>query len=346
MLSRRAIAIVGASGYTGEALIQLLASHPGAEITAVTSRQSAGCPVAPPSSPASTLIFEDLGPQEVGDRAEVIFLALPHGVSAEFAAPLIHAGKVVIDLSADFRLKAPPVYEATYGKAHAADALLNQAVYALPELNRAQFAGCRLFACPGCYPTTILLPLVPLIRERLIELEGIVINSLSGVSGAGKKPDLMYSFCEREGNLKAYGWPRHRHCAEVEQELSLAAGSEVRMTFTPHLVPMTRGMLSTLSVLPKNPHDAEALRDCLQRAYKEEPFVHVCAEPFEPETKHVCGGNHCLMAIHQDPVSGRCQIISSIDNLIKGAGGQAVQVFNLISGWAETTGLHAGWRDT
>jgi len=260
-------------------------------------------------------------------------------VAAEFAIPLLKAGKRVIDLSADFRLRDAKVYREFYHSDHPAPEYLEKAVYALPELHRSEFADYELFACPGCYPTSINLPLAPLLKAGLVKSDGIVVNSLSGVSGAGKKADLVYSFCERDNNVTAYGWPKHRHLSEIEQELSACAGHPVVLTFTPHLLPMVRGMWSTISAPLQDGVTEQQARELLLETYANETFVVVLGADETPEVKHVVGTNRCEMAVKVDERAGRLQLVSAIDNLVKGASGQAVQVFNAISGLPETTGL-------
>ena len=336
------VGVVGASGYTGEELLRILSRHPAVQVTAVTSRQLAGQDVKRISGVGAGLhglTFENLSPAEVAERADVFFLALPHGVAAEYALPLLEAGRKVIDLSADFRLRDPAVYQEFYHAAHPAPEYLAKAVYALPELHRAEFENFNLFACPGCYPTSINLPLAPLLKAGLIGVEGIVVNSLSGVSGAGKKADLMYSFCERDNNATAYGWPKHRHLSEIEQELSAQAGETLTLTFTPHLLPVVRGMLSTISAPLKSDVTEEQARALLQSTYADEPFIEILAADETPEIKQVVGTNRCAIAVRADMRTGRLQLVSAIDNLVKGASGQAVQVLNAISGLDETTGL-------
>ena len=336
------VGVVGASGYTGEELLRILSRHPAVKVTVITSRQLAGQDVKKISGVGTGLhglTFENLSPTEVAPRADIFFLALPHGVAAEYALPLLEAGKQVIDLSADFRLRQPAVYHEFYGKEHPAPDTLAQAVYALPELHREEFSQFDLFACPGCYPTSILLPLTPLIQAGLIESEGIVINSLSGVSGAGKKADLLYSFCERDSNVTAYGWPKHRHLSEMEQELSSRAGKPVVLTFTPHLLPVVRGMLSTISAPLKEGVTEEQARELLQKTYHDEAFVEVLPGDETPEIKQVVGTNRCVIGVKVDSRAGRLQVVSVIDNLVKGASGQAVQVLNAVSGLDETCGL-------
>src|SRR5437588_8158004 len=251
------IAIVGASGYSGEELVRLLLSHPEADLVALTSRQYAGQPLAQifpkfAHHPcAITLRFSEPNPELLAKQAQLVFLALPHGVAAEFAVPLLKLGCQVIDLSADFRVKNPAVYKDFYAHDHPAPDLLPQAVYGLPELYRAEIKKASLIASPGCYPTSILLPVIPLLRAGLIKSTGIIADSLSGVSGAGRKVEADYLFVECNESVRPYGIPKHRHLSEIEQELSVAASAPVTVQFTPHLIPVNRGILSTLYLAPE-----------------------------------------------------------------------------------------------
>src|SRR3954471_587887 len=252
------VGIIGASGYSGEELVRLMLVHPHAQLIAVTSRQYAGQTVAqvfPKFSQyalAKTLHFSDPNAEVMAKQCDVVFLALPHGVAAEFAVPLINAGTRVIDLSADFRLKSAETYKEFYAHDHPAPELLEKAVYGLPEIYRAQIKDALLIASPGCYPTSIILPLVPLLRAKLIKPESIIADSLSGVSGAGRKAELDYLFVECHESVRPYSVPKHRHLSEIEQELSLAAGEPVKVQFTPHLIPINRGILTTLYLSPIN----------------------------------------------------------------------------------------------
>jgi N-acetyl-gamma-glutamyl-phosphate reductase len=335
------VAIVGASGYTGGELVRLLLRHPHAELAAVTSRQYAGEPVvevyprAGLSENAKALRFTDPAPEKIADLAEVVFLALPHGVAMEFARPLLQAGARVIDLSADFRIKNAATYREFYAQEHAAPDLLSDAVYGLPEIYRDKIAGARLVACPGCYPTSILLPLIPLLPGKLIEPGNIIANSLSGVSGAGRKAEVDYLFVECNESMRPYGVPKHRHLAEIEQELSIAAGGAVTIQFTPHLLPVNRGILTTLYLTPTGSGIADAFHD----AYATAPFVRLLGETALPDTKNVVGTNVIEIAWRSDPRTGRLIVMSAEDNLVKGASGQAVQCFNLMCGYEETAGL-------
>jgi len=347
------VAIVGASGYSGEELVRLLLSHPAAHLTAVTSRQQAGQTVARvfprfASHPlARTLRFSEPNTELLARQAQVVFLALPHGVAAEFAVPLLQAGCQVIDLSADFRLRRAEVYREFYGHEHPAPDLLARAVYGLPEVYRDAIRGAALIASPGCYPTSILLPTIPLLRAGLVRPTGIVANSLSGVSGAGRKAELDYLFVECNESMRPYGVPKHRHLSEIEQELSLAAGGPVVIQFIPHLIPVNRGILTTLCLEPATPVEGsenaaifgEQVSACYRAAYDSEPFVRLLEGKALPDTKNVVGTNVLELAWRMDPRTGRLLVMSAEDNIVKGASGQAVQAFNILCGLPEITGL-------
>jgi len=347
------VAIVGASGYSGEELVRLLLHHPRVKLAAVTSRQYAGQTVAQifpkfASHPTSRFLrFSEPNPELLVRAAHIVFLALPHGVAAEFAIPLLAAGCTVIDLSADFRLRSAATYAEFYNHEHPAPQLLAEAVYGLPEVYRNQIRGASLIASPGCYPTSILLPTLPLVRGGLIKPTGIIADSLSGVSGAGRKAEVDYLFCECNESLRAYGVPKHRHLSEIEEQLSLAAGQPVILQFTPHLVPVNRGIHTTLYFAPAqpfhNPTEAADLADriaaCYRDAYANEPFVRVLEGKALPDTKNVVGTNLVEIAWRLDPRTGRLLVFSAVDNIVKGASGQAVQSLNVLCDFPETTGL-------
>ena len=347
------VAIVGASGFSGEELISRLLQHPHAKLVAVTSRQYAGQTLAQvfpnfASNPvADTLQFVEPNTASLAEAAEVVFLALPHGVAAEFAKPLIDAKIKVIDLSADFRLDDAKVYEEFYGSPHPVPSLLEKSVYGMPELYREAIRNSHLIASPGCYPTSILLPTVPLLRAGLVKPTGIIADSLSGVSGAGRKASVQFLFSECNESLRPYNIPKHRHLSEIEQELSKVAGNKVTIQFTPHLVPVTRGILSTLYLAPTEKFETEdeeaalgkKIYDCFTAAYADEPFIRLLPEGTLPDTKHVTQTNYLDLAWRLDRRTGRLIVMSAIDNLVKGASGQAVQNFNIICGFNETTGL-------
>jgi len=347
------VAIIGASGYSGEELVRLLLNHPHVELTAVTSRQSAGQTVAQvfpkfASHPKSrTLRFTEPNAGLLAKQAEIVFLALPHGVAAEFAVPLTQAGCTVIDLSADFRLKSAEVYKEFYAHDHPAPELLKKSVYGLPEIYRKQIKGALLIASPGCYPTSILLPALPLLRGKLINPNSIIADSLSGVSGAGRKAEADFLFCECNESVRPYGVPKHRHLSEIEEQLSLAAGTKVIIQFTPHLIPINRGILTTLYLAPTE-HFADAtttavfgekIAACYQSAYATEPFIRLLEGKALPDTKNVVGTNVVEIAWCLDPRTGRLIVMSAEDNIVKGASGQAVQSMNIMCGFPETAGL-------
>ncbi|MEI6034275.1 MAG: N-acetyl-gamma-glutamyl-phosphate reductase [Verrucomicrobiae bacterium] len=336
------VAIVGANGYSGEELCAILARHPSAEVVAVTSRQHAGkrlgdvLPRLSGRTALSSLTFFSPSPDALlATGAEFFFLALPHGLAAEFAAPLCGAGRRVVDLSADFRLRDAEVYKEFYGEAHGAEHLLKSAVYGLPELHRDEIRMASLVASAGCYPTSILLPLVPLLKRGLIAPGDILVSSASGVSGAGRKAELLYGECNE--SLRAYGIPKHRHLSEIEQELALAAGGKVAITFVPHLAPMTRGIHSTIFARLADRTSPEEILPALVAAYADEPFVRV--RQALPDTKNVSGTNFCDISARYDERTRRVILLSAEDNLVKGAAGQAVQNFNLMAGLDEVEGL-------
>ena len=338
------VAIVGANGYSGEELCVILARHPSVSVVAVTSRQHAGKPageVLPRLSGVgefSKLVFSEPAMDSLlRSGAEFFFLALPHGLAAEYAVPLWEAGKRVIDLSADFRLRDAEVYREFYGEQHPAAKLLPEAVYGLPELHRDAIRTAKLVGSAGCYPTSILLPLVPLLKAGLIDSGDIIVASASGVSGAGRKPETALLFGECNESLRAYGLPKHRHLSEIEQELALAASQQVTITFTPHLAPMTRGIHTTIFTRLAAGASAEAILPELEACYANEPFVRVLKNL--PDTKNVTGTNFCDISARFDARTGRLILLSAEDNLVKGAAGQAVQNFNLMAGLDETAGL-------
>jgi N-acetyl-gamma-glutamyl-phosphate reductase len=344
-MKSKKIAIVGASGYSGEVLVQLLLNHPHAELAAVTSRQNAGQTLAQvfpkfASHPKSRMLrFVDPNVELLAKQADVVFLALPHGVAAEYAVPLLNAGVSVIDLSADFRLKSAEIYKEFYGHDHPAPALLKKSVYGLPEIYRDQIKKSLLIASPGCYPTSILLPLIPLLQAGLIKPDAIIADSLSGVSGAGRKAELDYLFVECNESVRPYGVPKHRHLSEIEEQLSFAAGTKVTIQFTPHLIPINRGILTTLYLEPLKKLSEENISACYKKFYGDEPFVRLLEGKALPDTKNVAGTNMIEIAWRLDPRTGRLIVMSAEDNLVKGASGQAVQSLNILCGWPETAGL-------
>lgn len=325
--------------------MKLLARHPGVDLVVAASRKMAGRKVADalPTVRGYTADLEFVAPdmealldQETG--VEVFFLALPHGVSAEFAEPLLNAGKKVIDLSGDFRLFSPELYESYYGSAHPRPDLLSATPYVLPEISSPVWREANLIACPGCYPTSILLPLIPLLKEGVLSGGDLIINSLSGISGAGKKVAENFLFCERSESIKAYGIPRHRHLSEIEEQLSLAVDREIVVQFSPHLAPMRRGIATTI-VSPAGEATIEQVYETWESVYADKPMISILGPAETPDTAHVVGTNRIEMAATHDPRTNRFVITSAEDNLMKGAGGQAVQIFNLWYGFPEETGL-------
>ncbi len=344
-MSLEKIVIIGASGYSGEELVRILSRHPHAEIAAITSRQLAGQALASvyprfAGTRYAALKFIDSTVEAIfATGARIVFLALPHGVAAGYAAPLVQAGLRVLDLSADFRIKDLAVYEEFYGEKHHAPELAAAAVYGLPELYRDQIRGAQIIACPGCYPTSILLPLVPLLRRRLIHPESICVFSMSGVSGAGRNAKTDYLFAECNESVRAYGVPKHRHLAEIEQELSIAAGSRVTINFTPHLIPVNRGIHTTIYAAPEDGIEPWHFENAWKEDYGSERFVRLLGDNELPDTKHVTGTNFVDLAFRHDARTGRVILLSAEDNLVKGAAGQAVQCLNILCGWPEETAL-------
>jgi N-acetyl-gamma-glutamyl-phosphate reductase len=344
-MKTKKVAVIGASGYSGEELVRLLLNHPHAELVAVTSRQNAGQTLAQvfpkfASHPKSkTLRFIDPNVEILAKQTDVVFLALPHGVAAEYTVPLLAAGCVVIDLSADFRLKSAAIYREFYAHDHPAPDLLKKSVYGLPEINREQIKKASLVASPGCYPTSILLPVIPLLKSGLIKPTGIIADSLSGVSGAGRKVEGEYLFVECNESVRPYGVPKHRHLSEIEEQLSLAAKTQVTIQFTPHLIPINRGILTTLYLEPRGKLTDEKIFACYKKFYGDEPFVRLLDGKNLPDTKNVEGTNVIEIAWRLDSRTGRLIVMSAEDNLVKGAGGQAVQSMNILCGFPETAGL-------
>ena len=335
-------AIIGASGYSGEELVRLLIRHPSVDLRIITSRKEAGKPVSAifPRFADSSLTFTAPDVAEIARTCDVAFLALPHGLAAEYAIPLMESGVKVIDISADFRIRNTAKYKEYYGVDHPSPELLKKAVYGLPERYREQIRTADLIACPGCYPTSIILPTAPLLADGLISPENIIVSTDSGVSGAGRKVDLAYIFPECNESVRAYGVVRHRHLPEIEQELAVAAGiDELAMNFIPHLVPTNRGIFSTIIVRPTEKFSSEAIAATYAKAYGSERFVRVLAEGKLPDTKHVTLTNSCEIGYAYDEHTGNLIVCSVIDNLTKGASGQAVQDMNIRFGLDEATGL-------
>ena len=338
--NRLRIGILGASGYTGAELVRLLARHPGAEIRLLTADRQAGRPLAEVFPHLGAVRLPDLVKIEAADwdAIDLVFCALPHGTTQTVIAALPRRLKVV-DLSADFRLADVAAYAQWYGHEHQAPALQREAVYGLTELARPRIAPARLVANPGCYPTAAQLPLAPLVEAGLVDADDIIIDAKSGVSGAGRDAKQGSLYGEVAEGMHAYGIASHRHAPEIEQGLSAAAGRPIIVNFTPHLAPMSRGILASIYVRLAQGASAADLRQTLARRYEGEPFVRLLPEGQSPATRHVRGANHCLIAVFADRVPGRAILLSAIDNLVKGASGQAVQNMNLMAGFAETAGL-------
>ena len=336
------VGIYGASGYTGQELLRLLINHPDTDVVAVTSRKFQDVAVSdvyPAFADITDLRFMDSTPENLITSCDVVFLALPHGEAMKVAPAFIEAGIRVIDLGADFRLRDVSVYEKWYIR-HTASDLIQQAVYGLPELYRNDLKDAVLVANPGCYPTSIILGIAPLLREKIIASSSIIADSKSGVSGAGRDLQLGSLFCEVNEGFKAYKVGSHRHTPEIEQELGRIAGTEVIISFTPHLVPVNRGILSTIYADLNAEITASALFDLYESFYGNEQFVRICKPGTLPNISSVSGSNNCDIGIVVDGRTGRVIIVSAIDNLVKGASGQAVQNMNIMCGLPEGAGLN------
>jgi N-acetyl-gamma-glutamyl-phosphate reductase len=332
------VAILGASGYSALELMKILLRHPEAKITALTTRQAESRPVGqvhPSLAGRLDLALENLSPDEIAARADAVFCCLPHGASAAAVAKLLPANKKVIDLSADYRLNDSATYAKWYGLEHADPGHLRDAVYGLPELYGELIEGASLIANPGCYPTSAILALAPLLRAGVISPRGIIIDSKSGVSGGGREPKPVFHFPECNESVAAYGVGTHRHMPEIDQILSEVAQSPIHVVFTPHLIPMDRGILSTCYAEPTAEMTTDDVLELLRQFYASEPFVRI-SETL-PSTKQVSGTNFCDLSARM--VRGRVIVVAAIDNLIKGAAGQAVQNFNLMHGISETAAL-------
>jgi N-acetyl-gamma-glutamyl-phosphate reductase len=345
-MKKAKIAIFGASGYSGEELVKRLSEHPLVELSCLTSRQYAGKKASEifgwigRCSPLVNLRFAEPDPAALTHLGvEYAFLALPHGVASEYATALLSANIKVLDLSADFRVKDPAAYKFFYKNEHPAPDLLKKSVYGLPEIYRPEIRKADLVACPGCYPTSILLPLIPLLRAKMIRISSIIVNSLSGVSGAGRKTDLDLLFVECNESARPYGLPLHRHLSEIEQELSNAAGEPVIIQFAPHLIPLNRGIITTIHADPVSTLGPDSVDDLFERAYGAEWFIHLLGSSRYPDVKNVAGTNRLEIAWRIDPRTGRIILMSAEDNLVKGAAGQAIQCLNIMNGWEESLGL-------
>ena len=333
-------AIVGCSGYTAIEAIKLLLRHPEAQISAATSRQADGTTIDamhPQLTDRLNLVVEDLSPEEIASRCDLAFCCLPHGASAPIVSKLLASNCRVIDLSADYRLSTPQLYQKWYGEEHTDPGRLGTTPYGLPELFADQIRGSNLVANPGCYPTSAILPLSPLIQQGLIEASGIVVDSKSGASGAGRTPKTGNLFCEINEGFAAYAVGTHRHQPEIIDIVGRFAGTEPQLVFTPHLVPMDRGILSTIYARPRSGATANQMRECLSQFYEPHPFVRVVSHL--PVTKHVANTNYCDITVREN--GDWIILISVLDNLIKGASGAAVQCMNVMFDLDQTLGLGA-----
>lgn len=353
------VAVLGASGYTGAELLRLLSGHPRVDIVAVTSEKSAGSPVSsvfPHLASVLPQTFEALAPEAIAKRADAVFSALPHTRSLTPVATCVAAGRRVVDLSADYRLKNPTSYATWYHTTHPYPDLLQTAVYGLPELHRDEIRSARLVASPGCYSTAAILQLAPLVARGLICPHTIVIDAKSGISGAGRSPSLPYHFPEAHESVEAYMIARHRHTPEIEQELTALAGratgggvgtaaaeqaEAMTVIFAPHLAPMNRGILSTAYCRLQEPMGAAELRAMYRDFYKSDRFIRLQEGESSPSPRHSRGSNFCDLAVFADPRSDWVVTVAALDNLVKGAAGQAIQAMNLMLGLAEDTGLTA-----
>ncbi|MGO8756149.1 MAG: N-acetyl-gamma-glutamyl-phosphate reductase [Gallionellaceae bacterium] len=332
------VGIVGGTGYTGVELLRLLASHPNAELRTITSRADAGTPVSQMfPSLRNHVDLSFVHPDEADlEQCDLVFFATPNGIAMKQAQTLLDAGVRLIDLAADFRIKDIALWEKWYGMSHACPGLVAEAVYGLPEVNREEIKGARLVANPGCYPTAVQLGFIPLLEAGLVNTNGLIADAKSGVSGAGRKAEIGILFAEAADNFKAYGVSGHRHLPEIRQGLARVAGHEVGLTFVPHLTPMIRGIHATLYARLKQDEDLQAL---FEQRYTNEPFVDVMPAGSTPETRSVRGSNCCRIAVHRPQGGDTVVVLSVIDNLVKGAAGQAVQNMNIMFGLPEMTAL-------
>ncbi len=335
--------IVGATGYTGVELVRLLSSHPNVKLVHLTTRNYIGKKIKevfPSLTGYGDKVFTGLDIKTVIADSDIIFIALPHGNAVPVVMEAVAAGKKVIDLGADFRFRSASTYEKWYGIKHDEPELTKEAVYGLPEIYRDKIKVARVIANPGCYPTSTILGLAPLLKANLVKPDSIVVDAKSGVSGAGRSPALGSLFSECNENVKAYNVCCHRHTPEIEQEISSLLGKNAVISFTPHLIPMTRGILATIYCRLTEQIDEDSIRDLYTGFYESEPFVHVLEKGMLPQTKSTYGSNNCHIGLVLDERAGRMVIISAIDNLVKGASGQAIQNMNIIFDLPETTGLH------
>lgn len=341
-MSRVRVAIAGATGYGGSNLFRMLLGHPEVEISYLGSQSYVGKRMQEvyPHLPEFDLACEAWDVDAVRDRADVFILALPHGLSMHSVPALLESGKRVIDFGADYRLRGPAAYPRWYGIEHASPELLEEAVYTIPELDRERIAGARLVACPGCYPTSALIPLAPFLRAHAIDTRRIIVDSKSGVSGAGRAAvKLEYHFPEANEDVCAYAVTEHRHTPEIEQEASRIAGTEVCISFTPHLIPMTRGIFTSIYADLTGSLATDQAVEILRDAYDQEPFVKVLGANALPHTKSTVGSNFIHVTARVDGRVNRLILLSALDNLGKGEASQAVQILNVMMGWPETTAI-------
>ena len=339
------VGIVGGTGYTGVELLRLLAGHPSVELSVITSRAETGTPVAdifPNLRGHIDLAFtapDNAATQSMLTACDVVFFATPNGIAMTQARELLAAGVRLIDLAADFRLKNVDTWQHWYSMPHACPELLQEAVYGLPEVNRAAIRTARLVANPGCYPTAVQLGFLPLIEQGVVDIKHMIANAASGISGAGRKAEVSTLFSERAEHFRAYAVPGHRHLPEIMQGLAQAAGQEVGLTFVPHYLPVVRGIHATLYGIVKDKQ--VNLQDIYEKRYASEPFVDVLPPGAHPETRSVKGANICRLAVHRPQNGDTVVVLSVIDNLVKGAAGQAVQNMNIMFDLNETAGLNA-----
>jgi len=336
------VAICGGSGYAGGELLRILSNHPLITVTTVTSERSAGKSVIdlfPNLYHYSNLTYVPLRSRIIFDKADVFFMALPHGESQETVDFFYREGKKVIDLSADYRLKDTKIYEQWYKAEHKFQKTLKNAVYGLPELYRKEISKTRLVANPGCYPTGAILGLYPSVKHKLIDVTSIVIDSKSGTSGAGRKAEIALSYCEVNEGFKAYAIATHRHTPEIEQELSSMAGKDVKVNFTPHLAPFDRGIFTTIYAGLAKKMDTGRIIDLYKNTYAGEPFIRVLEAGRFPNVKNVRGTNHCEIGLTVNKRTNTLVVVTAIDNLMKGASGAAVQNMNIMMGFDEKTAL-------
>ncbi len=341
------VSLLGATGYAGIELVRLLSCHPNVKLTNLISHSYAGKElrdVYPQFSTYENMNLVEFDIDSIIANSDVVFTSLPHGASSKIIPQLYDRGMKIIDLSGDFRYLSAKVFEDWYGYTHPNPELLKESIYGLPELHKEDIKDATLVGNPGCYPTGAILGLAPLLKHQLIDNSSIIIDSKSGTTGAGRAASVELNFCEVNENVKAYKVSTHRHTSEIEQELSLVAGQDITLSFTPHLLPIKRGILSTMYAALLDPVFFDDIYDLYKDFYKKEPFIHIYTEGKLPEVKYVNGSNGCHIGLTIDKRTNRIIVITAIDNLIKGAGGQAIQNMNIMFGLDETTGLNQiGW---